>query len=213
MKIVLVDLDGTLIPHPSVERRFFRHLLKSGYIGPRQLLAAAAFTVRGSPLYGRHVWKKNKAYLAGLPAAEIEAIAGRFARERIVPLLRPALARRLRQHRARGDFLVLLTGTLDVLARPVAERLGFAHCICTQLTQRDGRYTAQPPLVHPFGEDKLRLAEEFLRRIEGRFSDVVAYADSVDDVPLLQRAGRAIAVCPDRGLRVPARESAWTIIR
>src|SRR5688572_3601479 len=125
MRLVLVDLDGTLLKGGS-EARFILHLLLSRRIGAAAVVRSLIFALRHANRFGRHVWKKNKAYLTGLPAAEVEALARAFASERLSPLLRGSLRERIAGHHAAGDHVILLTGSPDFLARPVAEAVG-AH--------------------------------------------------------------------------------------
>src|SRR5690606_33200666 len=67
MRLAIFDVDGTLVGGKSTEKRFIGWMLRRRHIGPRQCLAAVWFTIRWFPLYGRHVFRKNKAWLAGLP--------------------------------------------------------------------------------------------------------------------------------------------------
>jgi HAD superfamily hydrolase (TIGR01490 family) len=211
-RLAIFDLDGTLIPRPGAERRFARRLLADGLLGPAQWAHALAFGLRGLPRYGRHVWKKNKAYLAGLEVAGVERCADRFVRDTILPLLREALVRRLRAHQAAGDDLLLLTGTADFLARPLCEALGIAHCIATECVTRDGRFTASAPRVHPFGAQKLELARAFCDARSDTLAEATAYCDSAEDAVLLEAVAHPVAVDPDPRLALLARSRAWAVV-
>lgn len=211
MTIVLVDVDGTLVDAPSCERLFVTELLKTGIIGPRQCAAALWFPVRWAPRYGRHVLKKNKAYLAGLTRDRVASAGETFARRAILPRLRQPLIDRIEAHRANGDTVALLTGTPDFLAEPIAQALGITHWSATRCTISGGRFTADPPLAHPFRSGKLVLANELCRRLGGRLDASIAYADSEHDVMLLRAVRRAVAVAPDAGLRAAAEREGWEI--
>lgn len=212
MRLVLVDLDGTLLDHPSAERRFIRHLARRRLLGPRQWLAAGTFFLRWTGRFGRAVGRKNKAYLSGLEQGRVAREANEFVTGEILPRLHPALLGRLRRHAAAGDTLVLLTGVPDFIAVPIARRIG-AQCCATLCSTRDGCYTASPPLRHPFGTEKLALARELAQGAGIGVACCVAYADSGDDIPLLTAAGRAVAVNPDRRLARAAVRCAWEVVR
>ena len=158
MACIFVDIDGTLIGGPSCEGRFALYLLKRGRLGPYQLARAAAFVPRGLIRYGRHVFKKNKAYLAGLGVEAVAGLAGAFVDEVLVPRLRRRLIERLEIHKSSGETIVLLTGAPDFIARPLGERLGADDWCATKCVAREGVYTADPPAVHPFAEAKLEFA-------------------------------------------------------
>lgn len=211
MRLVLVDLDGTLLPGGS-EARFIAHLLARRRIGFLALLRSLGFALRYCGAYRRHVWKKNKAYLAGLSTDDIEPLARSFAAERLAPLLRDCLRERIAGHRAAGDRVLLLTGSPEFLAGPIAEAVGAEGCIATSCAQAAGHYLASPPASHPFGAEKLSLARAAAERLGLSLADAVAYADRREDIPLLTAVGTAIAVAPDRSLARRARAEGWEIL-
>jgi HAD superfamily hydrolase (TIGR01490 family) len=211
MRLVIFDLDGTLI-HASSERLFARFLSAQGLLRRDQALAFAAFAFAHVFTYGRNVLRRDKAYLAGLARAQVDALAERFVEERLLrTLYRPALAR-LERHLASGDLVVLLTGTPDFIALPLGRRLGLEHVIATVCDERDGIFTHAPPRQHPLGAAKVRHAREFAARHGIALGSAVAYANARDDRFLLAEVGEAIAVRPDLGLRGVARRAGWEIL-
>jgi len=63
------------------------------------------------------------------------------------------------------------------------------------------------------GENKRRLMVEQAKRLQIPKQACCALSDSVLDLPLLEEAGEAIAVNPDRRLRREARRRGWKIIK
>lgn len=212
MRLVLADLDGTLLELPSSERRFIRYLARRRRLGARQWLAAGLFFLRWGWSFGRAAGRKNKAYLSGLDVAEVALVARAFVVGEILPRLRPAVVERLRRHAADGDILVLLTGAPDFIAIPVARHIG-AECCATEPDRRDGRYTARPPRRHPLGVEKLALALVLALGARTELRHCVAYADSGDDIPLLKSVGRVVAVDPDTRLARAAEARGWEVMR
>lgn len=212
MALILIDVDGTLIQGPYSESRFFRHLLTRGLLGPRQLAASVAFLPRYGLRYGRHVFKKDKAYVSGLSVAAVEAVAAEFVDTILLRQVNPALRQRLDRHAQAGDILALLTGTPEFIARPLAEHLSIPHVVATVCDQADGRFTAQPPRRHPFSAGKVTGAEELCWLLDIPLSQCVAYADSIYDLPLMERVCRAVAVAPDNALRSHAGQRGWEIM-
>ena len=133
MAVAFFDLDGTLTAGASCERRFVLHLAARGLLGGRQMAAATGFALRHWSVFGRHVLKKDKAYLAGLSVAEVTAIANDFVRKDVEPRLRPSVLARLERHRRRGEPTVLITGAPDFVVAPLAARLGFDAWRATRL--------------------------------------------------------------------------------
>ena len=113
----------------------------------------------------------------------------------------------------RGDTVVLLSGTLEPIAQALATALSVEHVRATVCHERNGRYLAAPPEVHPFGAAKLELAAQFAAEVGADLSDASAYGDSKDDLSLLEAVGDPVAVLPDRPLLATARGNRWHIIR
>jgi len=157
MGCVFVDVDGTLIAASS-ERRFFAHLVVSRQVGASQLGAWLGYMARDFPNA-----RRNKAYLAGLARTDIAAAAERFVARSLETKLRAPLLHRIEWHKRNGETIVLLTGTLDEIARPLARRVGADAVVATICACTDDVYQASAPLVHPFAAAKLRLAADFAR--------------------------------------------------
>ena len=210
-RLVLFDLDGTLLTVSS-ERRFAWFLARHRVLGPRQALAYALFLLRWARHFGLDVGRRNKAYLAGLDRAVVGEWAQRFVETELRHRLYAPCFGRLQRHLASGDHVVLLTGTLAAIADPLAQTLGIARVVATISAFAGERYAAAPPEQHPLGISKRLLAERLCREYRVGFEDVVAYADSWHDLPLLEAAGRPVAVRPDRALAAIARAHDWEII-
>jgi HAD superfamily hydrolase (TIGR01490 family) len=211
MKLAIFDIDGTLI-EGSTERRFWRYLARHGHQGPRQVLAYGWFWLRYSLRYGAHTAKKNKAYLAWLPTARVEMLATRFVATQIVPRLYGPAVLRLQQHLRRGDTVVLLSGTLEPIARALAKTLGVEHVRATVCRTCNVHYGVGPPEVHPFGAEKLEAARRLAAELRADLATASAYGDSQHDLCLLTAVGNPVAVLPDAPLLATARGNRWDII-
>ncbi|MCU0607799.1 MAG: haloacid dehalogenase-like hydrolase [Candidatus Edwardsbacteria bacterium] len=212
MKLVLMDVDGTLVRGTSCELLFLPYLARRRLFGPRQLAAFGWFAVRWFLRYGPDVLKADKAYLAGLPQDRVQRAARDFVGEVLPRRFDPAVLARLKDHLAAGDRVVLLTGTPDFIARPLAAALGAHDAIAAVCAARSGAFTAAPPTAHPFGKTKLVLAESYCQKSGLELQYAIAYGDQDDDRHLLERVGRAVAVRPSPGLRALAARRNWQTI-
>jgi putative phosphoserine phosphatase/1-acylglycerol-3-phosphate O-acyltransferase len=208
--LAIFDLDGTLVPWPSAELRLLSRLLREGLLGPRQLALGLAFGLHALAPGGS--LRSNKAYLAGLEVSEVERAAERFVDDTLVVVLRPGIVARLRAHQAEGVPVLLVTGSLDFVARPLCRRLGVAHWIATECAASGGRFSAAAPRVHPRGRAKLELARAFCAARGLRLGEAIAYGNSGEDAWLLGAVGRAVAVHPDPRLARVARARDWSIV-
>jgi HAD superfamily phosphoserine phosphatase-like hydrolase len=212
MTVVLLDLDGTLLRHPSSEARFLVHLRRRRRLGPAQAIAAAWFMARWSARFGRHAARANKAYLYRLRVDDINELAQQFIDEVLIAHLRGAVLAQMRLHRAAGHRLALLTGAPEFIAAPLARRLGMDAWCATICARGGDRFSARPPLRQPLGPSKVEHASTLCAQLGGHLHDCIAYADSIHDLPLLRSVRTPIAVHPDRRLMAVARRAGWTIL-
>lgn len=212
MACVLIDVDGTLLEGAGIERLFVAHLWHRRLLGARQIAAGLGFFLRFGPHYGWLTAVKNKAYLAGLAVSDITRIADVFAGERVSGRVRRSVLERLQTHRAAGEPVVLLSGAPEFLVQPLADFVGAHAVAATVCAQKDGIFTANPPVCHPFYRDKVAVAMERCAELGFTLAECTAYADDAYDLPLLSQVGYPVAVCPDRRLRRAARRQRWEII-
>ncbi len=211
MKLAVFDIDGTLVRGAS-ERMFWWYLFLRRRQGPRQLAAFLLFMLRYLPTGGIQTPRKNKAYLAGLGVDEVDALAREFVAERLMGRLYAPAVQRLEQHLARGDVVVLMSGTLQPIARALADALRVPYACATLTSQRNGVILAQPPEIHPYDAAKLSLVRQFAAELKIEMRRVAAYADSMHDIFLLEAVGEPVAVRPDRRLLGAALERNWEVI-
>jgi phosphoserine phosphatase len=118
--------------------------------------------------------------------------------------------RALREHRAAGHHLVLVTGAVTPLTRPIAPL--FDEIIAAELQVDDlGRCTGllrRPPLV---GESRASWLRHRAAEAGWDLEASYAYADSTSDLPLLRAVGHPVVVDPDVVLSRVARKERWPV--
>lgn len=212
MRLVIFDIDGTLVPGASSEARFARYLWQSGLLGPRQWRAFAWFALRYLPRFGRHVMQKNKAYLVGHDPRRIAALARRFVDEVLHEQLYGPALERLRAHQKAGDRVVLLSGTPQFLADALGRALGVADCVGALCATRGRCFTAAPPGRHPYGPTKVDAARLVADATGLPLSEAIAFGDSINDAYLFRVVARAVVVAPDRRLSIAAASHGWEVL-
>jgi HAD superfamily hydrolase (TIGR01490 family) len=211
LRLAIFDIDGTLV-RGSSEWKFWWYLARRGRQGPRQLSAYLLFLIRYLPIEGVRALRRNKAYLCGLEAGDVGALARDFVAERLMQELYPPALRRLRDHLARGDTVVLMSGTLYAIARALADRLGVRRVCATIACQRGGVFRPAPPECHPYDTEKLALAMRLANELGFDPGAITAYGNSVHDLHLFVAVGQPIAVRPDAKLMRIAGGRGWEII-
>jgi len=145
----------------------------------------------------------------GMPVARLERIVhGGFA-DTMYRHTSPAAIRAIKAHRDAGHRTVLVTGSIETLAEPLAGL--FDEVVGGHMHQKDGvltGYLAKPPLV-----DEARAA--WVRRYaEEHGLDLAAsygYGDSHADLVWLELLGNPHAVNPDTQLAREAQRRNWKI--
>jgi HAD superfamily hydrolase (TIGR01490 family) len=162
----------------------------------------------------RLTWSRHMSWmLRGMSVVEGTRAFTWVTDEYVMPLLRPDVAALLREHRAQGRRVILLSGAFQPLLEIVGRQLGAQVVIGTQPEQRDGRYTGRALEPVCQGEGKAARLRAYLA---GEGSDVdpsacSAYADSIFDLPVLEMVGHPVAVYPDEELAATAMQRGWSI--
>lgn len=146
------------------------------------------------------------------PRALLEALREEFLRESIAPIMLPAARALIDSHRAAGDTLLIVTATNAFVTAPIAAAFGVSHLIATEPEERDGAYTGEVAGTPAFREGKVERLDAWLTE---RGEDLVGssfYTDSHNDLPLLRRVERPVAVDPDPLLRAEAQVRGWPLL-
>jgi HAD superfamily hydrolase (TIGR01490 family) len=144
-----------------------------------------------------------------LPARELRAQAKAVLPELIQPRIQNEAVRRIREHKRRGDRVILVTGALDFLVESL-RHLG-DELIAARLVERTGRFTgelAEPPLT---ADGRASLAARLAADYDVDLADCHAYGDSLADLPLLESVGHPHAINPDFRLSREARRRRWPV--
>lgn len=190
--IVAFDFDGTLTIRDS-----FTALLRwrAGPVGWFLGLARMAPALAG---YARNRDRglikaaSVKEFLGGLPRAELEAEAERFADQSWAGLMRPDALECWNDWGKKGAHRVIVTASPETTVAPFARRLGAEALMGTQLVfDGDDRVTGAFASANCRGEEKVR-------RLRAVYGDAVqlaaAYGDTSGDTEML-------AIADDAGFR------------
>ncbi len=215
------DVDGTLYT-----AHMWRGLMEYAATHGRQN-RVRLYTVGLMPLYGlrrlrwiseegfRKPWVSNMGVIfGGWSLTDGDAAFRWVAEDYIRPTAREDMLALLRSHVNAGHVVVLVSAMLAPTLRILAEPLGAAGAIGTEVEVKDGEYSGKVSPRVCMGQEKDRLTREFLqnRGLDVDLSASYTYADSISDLPLFQMVGHPVAVYPDAQLAAHARENQWEIL-
>jgi len=217
MRLALFDLDNTLLTGDS-DYEWGQFLVDHG------VLDRAVYEAQNRAYFDQYVAGTLDIHeylgfalrpLAEHGASELERWHAEFMRLRIAPMITPAARALVRGHLAAGDLCGIVTATNSFVTAPIAREFGVPHLIATEPETRDGRFTGRVAGTPCFRDGKVRRVEEWLAGLQRRlqdFAESVFYSDSHNDLPLLERVSRPVAVDPDAALAAEARRRGWAVM-
>jgi phosphatidylglycerophosphatase C len=206
MHIAFFDLDGTITRHDTLMPLVLRRLGRRPWQLARLLLVIPA-AVRFLFDHDRGLLKQSllQATVRGTPRGEMQATAAEYVREKIARgCFHDALAA-VRQHRAAGHYLVLMSASVDFYVPEFARQLGFDHVISTEVRWQDERLDGTLLSANRRGEEKARCVRALLA--ERAAEQTFAYGNSASDLPHLKIVKRGLLVNGSHAARRAAVEA------
>lgn len=214
MSLALFDLDNTLLAGDS-------DYLWGIFLGEIGVVDAEHYAAANQRFYDEY--KAGTLDIMAFLAFSLKSLADntptdlaawrtRFLQEKIEPLITPAAEALVQQHREAGDTLMIITATNRFVTAPIAARFGIEHLIATEPECVDGRYTGRVAGTPSFREGKVERLNTWLAANQQTLTGACFYSDSHNDLPLLEKVERPVAVDPDPVLRRHAEQQHWPII-
>ncbi len=217
MNLTLFDLDNTLLAGDS-DYEWGQFLVDRGVLDRQTYEAqnAAYYEQYKAGTLDIHEYLGFALRpLAEHSAADLDRWHAEFMRTRILPMIPEAARRLVRSHLDAGELCAIVTATNRFVTAPIAREFGVTHLIATEPESADGRFTGRVLGTPCFREGKIKRVDEWLAalgaRIEG-FATSTFYSDSHNDLPLLARVTRPVAVDPDAQLQAEAKSRGWRVI-
>lgn len=134
--------------------------------------------------------------------------------------IKPQALKLVRDHQAAGDTVVIITATNEFVTAPIARAFGVDDLLAIELELDSapggtGWYTGAIRGVPSFREGKVARIEQWMRARGLSWDSVhtTFYSDSINDLPLLEKADVPVATNPDAPLSAIARERGWRILQ
>lgn len=107
--------------------------------------------------------------------------------------LNPGAEKLLQKSKEAGMYTVLISGGFDIIARPIARRLGFDEVLSNRLVVQDGCLTGDvmTPIIN--ANSKQELLQSIAKKRNIGLTQCCAIGDGANDIPMLRMAGLGIA--------------------
>jgi HAD superfamily hydrolase (TIGR01490 family) len=214
MNLALFDLDNTLLACDS-DYEWGQFLVDRGVLVREEYEAQnAAFyeQYKAGTLDIHEFLGFALRPLAEHAPADLNRWHAEFLEARIRPAIGAPARELVRRHLDAGDLCAIITATNSFVTGPIAREFRVPHLIATEPERINDRFTGRVAGTPCFRDGKIVRLEQWLTASGRRLSDFpesAFYSDSHNDLPLLERVTRPVAVDPDPRLAAVARARGW----
>ncbi len=216
-KIALFDLDHTLIPFDS-DYEWNEFTIALGWRDGdafRQTNEAFFAQYRNGTLNIHDYVRFATQAIRDKGATESIAAHARFMESVIQKGIQKPALDLVQGHQKAGDAVAIVTATNEFVTRPIAAAFGVEELIAIDLVRNaQGEFTGDILGTPSFREGKVTRVQAWLAARNLGWEDVETtfYSDSMNDLPLLEKATHPVATNPDERLRALATERGWRIL-
>ncbi|MCE5180647.1 MAG: HAD-IB family hydrolase [Betaproteobacteria bacterium] len=217
MKLVLFDLDNTLLCGDS-DFEWAQFLIERG------VLDREVYEARNQTFYDQYKAGTLDIHefldfqlkpLARHPRTQLDVWHQQFMHEHILPIINRRARDLVDRSLAEADLVAIITATNSFVTMPIAREFGVEHLIATEPEQSGGEFTGKVDGTPCFRDGKISRLDAWLAQRGVKWGDVTEswfYSDSLNDLPLLARVSKPVAVDPDPTLKAHAENSGWPVI-
>jgi len=214
MALALFDLDNTLLAGDS-------DYLWGEFLTEQGVVDADVYARENQRFYEKY--KKgtldihefqafSQKPLVDNPIAKMLTLHKQFFEEKIKPIMSPASFELIKQHRDKGDTLVVITATNSFITAPIVKAFGIQHLIATEPEIINGKYTGKIDGIPCFQDGKVKRLAVWMQEHQLNLKGSWFYSDSHNDLPLLLEAENPVVVDADEQLLEYAQKHNWKII-
>ncbi|MFW5771038.1 MAG: HAD family hydrolase [Spirochaetota bacterium] len=211
--VAFYDLDMTILSASS-GKLFIRYLYKKGLISSLDLITGIYVSLmhRIGFIHSDAIIRKWVARFSGWSEESMETMSRDWYVHMVKPTIRDDAAKSIQWHNSNGAKTVILSAATRFICEPVQDTLHMDDIICTELDIRKGLFTGEITGEYNHGEEKLKRALDYCNANGYDLRSSYYYADSISDLPVLEKVQHPICVTPDRLLRKTAKQRGWKIL-
>jgi len=181
-KLIAFDMDGTILEAEAIDEIAKR-------AGVQEEVAELTRRAMNGEIDYDYALRERVKLLKGLPVEVVEEVAEKLplskGAEEVVKTLKNA-----------GFITVLITGGFDIVAKKVAERLGFDYWFANKLGVEDGKLNGEVEILVSSGRSKLEILKKVAEAHGIDLEECVAVGDGANDLVVLENVGLGIGFKP-----------------
>ena len=205
-ELIIFDLDNTLIEGDS-DRNWGQFLVEEKLVSEDYLLESEKFY---SSYYDGNLDIDSFLSFCLEPLKNNQMdklidIRKKFIDTKIKPIIRDKAMRVVLGEIKKNNKVIIATATNSFVTEPIAELFSVKELI-------DNKFTGKVKGLPCFREGKLGKVNEWLESQSYDLCDATFYTDSFNDLPLLEKVGKAIVVDGDDKLTLLAKKNGWECV-
>ncbi|MHC1601525.1 MAG: phosphoserine phosphatase SerB [Candidatus Nezhaarchaeales archaeon] len=181
-KLIAFDMDGTILDAEAIDEI-------AKHAGVQDKVAEITRKAMEGEIDFTYALKERVKMLKGLPVKVVEEAAERL------PIVKGAeeIIKTLKNMKF---ITVLITGGFDLVAKKIAERLGFDYWFANKLGIENGKLNGEVEVLISGGESKLRILKQVAETHGIDLEECIAVGDGANDLLVLEKVGLGIGFKP-----------------
>ncbi len=203
-RTMIASVSGRALAHRAWDKGLMRYpdLVKA-------LLLSLSYSLRlRDPVRIMH---EMVSWVGGISVNEFDELCRGVFTDVLLPSLYREVAPEIEMHRRNNGKTVILSSSLMQVCSRFTDYLGIDDVVCSELEVKDGVLTGRADGRLCFGPEKLVRMNRYCEKNNNTAYEAWYYADSVSDIPVLEKVGHPVCVNPDKKLLKIALSNNWKI--
>lgn len=126
-----------------------------------------------------------------------------------------SLVEKIHEHINDGDDVIIVSGALEPFLKEFIKEVDLeVPIISTQISYDDKGICLGEINQYINGQEKVRYVQKWMRKkLDGKNTQVWAYADSESDIPLFRFANHPVVVNPSKDMSIIADQYQWPVLK
>ena len=215
MKLAIFDLDHTLLPfdsdenwnkflieHNAVDADYYKKNNEHFY----QDYLNACLDIRAYQRFASEI-------LQNYPLSQVNEWRDQYVQDIVKPQLQTKALECIQAYKNERFHTMIISATNTFLVEPIAALHHVDSFLGCEFEIIDGCYTGELTGIPTYKDGKIKALDMWLDRQNIKAEVIHFYSDSINDLPLLERANQAFVVDADVRLTMLAKEKGWPVIR